>query len=98
MSDFLFSVIDNFGYLGIFLCMVLEAVIIIIPSEAILATSGILASMGIFTFFGAFGFISVVTTWRMPTKAGLFRAGVCCQWNSVSLTAVQGRALNQRVD
>lgn len=54
MSDFLFTIIDNFGYLGIFLCMVLEAVIIIIPSEAILATSGILASMGIFTFWGAF--------------------------------------------
>ena len=34
--------------------MVLEAVIIIIPSELILATGGILASKGIFTFIGAF--------------------------------------------
>ena len=34
--------------------MVLEAVIIIIPSELILATGGILASHGIFTFLGAF--------------------------------------------
>lgn len=34
--------------------MVLEAVIIIIPSEAILATGGILASRGIFSFWGTF--------------------------------------------
>ena len=34
--------------------MVLEAVIIVIPSEAILATGGILASQKIFTFWGAF--------------------------------------------
>ena len=34
--------------------MVLEAVIIIIPSEAILATAGILAGRGIFSFWGAF--------------------------------------------
>ena len=37
-----------------FLGMVLEAVIIIIPSELILATGGILASQGIFSFLGAF--------------------------------------------
>ncbi len=34
--------------------MVLEAVVIIIPSELILATGGILASRGIFSFLGAF--------------------------------------------
>ena len=54
MSDFIFSLFHNFGYLGMFLGMVLEAVIIVIPSEAILATGGILASQGIFSFFGAF--------------------------------------------
>ena len=54
MSDFIFSLIQNFGYFGMFLGMVLEAVIIIIPSEAILATGGILASRGIFSFWGAF--------------------------------------------
>ena len=37
-----------------FLGMVLEAVIIIIPSELILATGGILAGKGIFSFLGAF--------------------------------------------
>ena len=37
-----------------FIGMVLEAVIIIIPSEIILATGGILASKGVFTFFNAF--------------------------------------------
>ena len=54
MSDFLINLINNYGYFGMFLGMILEAVIIIIPSEAILATSGILVSSGIFTFFGAF--------------------------------------------
>lgn len=54
MGNFVFSLIEDFGYLGMFLGMVLEAVIIIIPSEAILATGGILASRGIFSFWGAF--------------------------------------------
>lgn len=54
MGDFVFSLIDTFGYFGMFLGMVLEAVIIVIPSEAILATGGILASRGIFSFWGAF--------------------------------------------
>jgi len=54
VENFVFSLIENFGYLGMFLGMVLEAVIIIIPSEAILATGGILASRGIFSFWGTF--------------------------------------------
>ena len=54
MSDFIFSLIRDFGYFGMFLGMVLEAVIIIIPSEAILATGGILASQKVFSFWGAF--------------------------------------------
>lgn len=54
LSDFVMSLINNYGYLGMFLGMVLEAVIIVIPSEAILATGGILASQGIFSLFGAF--------------------------------------------
>ena len=44
----------NYGYFGMFMGMVLEAVIIIIPSELILATGGILASKGLFTFTGSF--------------------------------------------
>ena len=54
MDSFLLNLISNYGYFGMFLGMVLEAIIIIIPSELILATGGILASNGIFTFFGAF--------------------------------------------
>ena len=54
MGDFVFSLIQNFGYFGMFLGMVLEAVIIVIPSEAILATGGILASRCVFSFLGAF--------------------------------------------
>lgn len=54
MSNFVLELINQYGYLGMFLGMVLEAIIIIIPSEAILATGGILASQKIFTFWGAF--------------------------------------------
>lgn len=54
MIEFVTELIDNYGYLGMFIGMILEAVIIIIPSEAILATGGILASKNIFTFWKAF--------------------------------------------
>lgn len=54
MSDFVIDLINQYGYFGMFLGMVLEAVIIIIPSEAILATGGILASRKIFSFWSAF--------------------------------------------
>jgi len=54
MADFVMNLITSYGYIGMFLGMVLEAVIIAIPSEFILATGGILASKGIFTFTGAF--------------------------------------------
>ena len=53
MGEFAINLIKEYGYFGMFLGMVLEAVIIAIPSEAILATGGILASKKIFTFFGA---------------------------------------------
>ena len=54
MGDFVIQLIKDYGYFGMFLGMVLEAVIIAIPSEAILATGGILASQKIFSFIGAF--------------------------------------------
>ena len=54
MADFVIDLISNYGYFGMFLGMVLEAVIIAIPSELILATGGILASKKIFSFLGAF--------------------------------------------
>lgn len=54
IGEFAINLISNYGYLGMFLGMVLEAVIIIIPSEAILATGGILASQKIFTLLDAF--------------------------------------------
>ena len=54
LDSFLLNLIGNYGYLGMFFGMVLEAIILIIPSELILATGGILASKGYFTFLGAF--------------------------------------------
>lgn len=54
MEGYVTLLMTNFGYFGMFLGMVLEAVIIIIPSEVILATGGILAGRGIFSFWIAF--------------------------------------------
>lgn len=54
MTQFLTDLIQEYGYFGMFLSMVLEAVIIVIPSEFVLATGGILASQKIFHFWGAF--------------------------------------------
>ena len=54
MANFVIQLIGNYGYFGMFLGMVLEAVIRAIPSELILATGGILASQKIFSFEGAF--------------------------------------------
>lgn len=59
MSNFIMELINNYGYFGMFLCMILEAVIVIIPSEAILATGGILAANGVFDLWGAF-FIGLI--------------------------------------
>lgn len=54
MEGYVTFLMTNFGYFGMFLGMVIEAVIIIIPSEVILATGGILAGRGIFSFWMAF--------------------------------------------
>lgn len=54
MSTFLVDLIIKYGYFGMFMGMIFEAVIIIIPSELILATGGILAARKIFTIFNAF--------------------------------------------
>ena len=45
MTSFVLEMIGQFGYLGMFFSMILEAVIIIIPSELILATGGILGEL-----------------------------------------------------
>ncbi len=54
MDTFVLNLMSSWGYFGMFLGMVLEAVIIVIPSELILATGGILASLGVFSFWGSF--------------------------------------------
>lgn len=46
MENFIIDIVTNWSYWGLFLGMVLEAVVIIIPSELILATGGILAGQG----------------------------------------------------
>ena len=59
MGEFVLRLIAKYGYFGMFLGMILEAIIIIIPSEVILATGGILSSQGIFNFYISF-FIGLI--------------------------------------
>lgn len=54
IDSYVLELISEFGYFGMFLGMVLEAVVIIIPSELILATGGILAGKRIFSFWLSF--------------------------------------------
>ena len=54
MGKFVLDLIARYGYFGMFIGMILEAIIIIIPSELILATGGILSSYGIFNFWISF--------------------------------------------
>ncbi len=54
METFVVDLMRSWGYFGMFLGMVLEAIIIVIPSELILATGGILAAKKIFSFWGSF--------------------------------------------
>lgn len=54
MGSFFTGILIKYGYFGMFFSMVIEAIIIVIPSELILATGGILASKKIFSFWGAF--------------------------------------------
>ena len=53
MEEYVINLMGNFGYLGMFIAMVLEAIVIIIPSELILAMGGILAANGKFSLVGA---------------------------------------------
>ncbi len=52
-GEFFIQLMGSYGYFGMILGMLLEGIIIIIPSEVILAFAGILASQGIFTIQGA---------------------------------------------
>ena len=54
METWIVSLIENYGYIGLYLGMLLEAIIIIIPSELILAMGGILAAQGYMAFWGVF--------------------------------------------
>ena len=53
MEEYVINLIGSLGYLGMFIAMVLEAIVIIIPSELILAMGGILAANGTFSIIGA---------------------------------------------
>lgn len=60
ISNFILSVIETTGYLGIFFLMVLESANLPIPSEIIMPFSGFLAASGAFSFWlvvvvGSFG-------------------------------------------
>jgi len=48
ITDLVLDLIDSMGYLGIFLCMLVEGIITPIPSEAIMPLAGYLSSQGRF--------------------------------------------------
>jgi len=52
MTDWIISTINQFGYLGIFLMMLIEAVFPPIPSELIIPFAGFSAARGDLDFFG----------------------------------------------
>lgn len=54
MNGFVVDLITKWSYFGLFLGMIIEAVVIIIPSELILATGGILAGQGYLSFWLVF--------------------------------------------
>lgn len=53
MDEYVINLMGSLGYFGMFIAMVLEAIVIIIPSELILAMGGILAANGNFSLIGA---------------------------------------------
>jgi membrane protein DedA with SNARE-associated domain len=53
VMEIIISVVEQFGFFGIIMAMMLEGIIIIIPSELVLATGGILAARGSLTLFSA---------------------------------------------
>lgn len=60
--DTLLQIMESYGYLGVFLCMVAENANIPIPSEVVLGFAGFLISQHIFTFW---------TTFAVACAAGL---------------------------
>src|SRR3989344_6590583 len=52
VTNFIMSVIDSSGYIGVALLMAIESAAIPLPSEVIMPFAGFLASEGRFTLFG----------------------------------------------
>src|SRR3990167_7785854 len=52
VTNFIMSVIDSSGYIGVALLMAIESAAIPLPSEVIMPFSGFLVSEGRFTLFG----------------------------------------------
>jgi membrane protein DedA with SNARE-associated domain len=53
LMELIISSVEHFGVIGIIMAMMLEGIIIIIPSELVLATGGILAARGSMTLLTA---------------------------------------------
>ncbi len=94
ISNYILSVIETTGYIGIFFLMVLESANIPIPSEIIMPFSGFLVANGIFSFWlvvlvGAFGNLigSLFSYWL----GYLIRRGIF-KWNYHRVSAEIERA------
>lgn len=84
VSNFILSVIQRTGYLGIFLLMLLQSVNVPVPSEIIMPFSGFLVHQGVFNFWlvvsvGALGnLIGALLSYRLASL--LIRNGLRERW------------------
>ncbi len=84
VSNFILSVIQRTGYLGIFLLMLLQSVNVPVPSEIIMPFSGFLVHQGVFNFWlvvsvGALGnLIGALLSYRLASL--LVKNGLRERW------------------
>ncbi len=60
-ASFFTSFLRNYGYLAIFLLMILEAASLPIPSEVVLPAAGLLAATGVFNVYLIFAVVTVAS-------------------------------------
>ena len=86
MTEFLLTLLDKGGYLGIFILMMLENVFPPIPSEVIMGAAGVLVARGDMTF----GTLWVVAT-AGTVVGNLFWYWIGVRWSEEQLKAIIDR-------
>src|SRR3989338_216850 len=93
LSEFVLSVIKDWGYGGIFALMALESANIPIPSEVIMTFSGFLVSEKVFSFW------SVVMWGTLGNLAGsLISYGIAYKWREEAIKILTKTVIISRKD